>query len=63
MKDKEQLQRERMTGDLGMKLLSEENMVCINCRHCEGDVLSCGLYLQKPDGVLDGGECPHFTAK
>lgn len=53
-------QEERMTSDLGLQLVTEENMVCKNCKHSEGDILSCGIYEKKPDGVLDGGECKYL---
>ena len=53
---------ERMTSDLGLKLLTEEKMVCAKCKHCQGDVLSCAIYAQKPDSVLDGDEpCIYAT--
>jgi hypothetical protein len=29
-------------------------------KHCQGDVLSCAIYAQKPDSVLDGESCNHF---
>ena len=45
------------------EMLSEEKMVCNNCRHCMGKVLECGIYLQKPDAVLDGGKCLEFEKK
>ena len=51
---------ERMTSDLGLKLLTEEKMACAKCKHCQGDVLSCAIYAQKPDSVLDGESCNHF---
>lgn len=54
---------ERMTSDLGMRMITEEIMVCKNCRQSEGDVLSCALYSKKPEAVLDGEDCPHFTGK
>ena len=53
---------ERMTDDLGLRPLTEDSMPCKNCKHCEGNVLSCAIYEQKPSGVLDGGDCPHFQA-
>ena len=43
--------------------LNKEKMVCLGCRHCEEDVLSCAIYSQKPDAVIDGGECPRFDNK
>ena len=52
--------QERMTDDLGLQMLSEEKMHCANCRHREGDVLSCAIYAQKPDDVLDGEKCPRW---
>jgi hypothetical protein len=51
---------ERMTEDLGLKMLSEEDMQCAKCKHKEGEVLSCGIYAQKPDDVVDGKDCPRF---
>ena len=53
-------QEERMTSDLGLQLVTEEKMVCKNCKHSEGDILSCGIYEKKPEGVLDGGECKYL---
>lgn len=53
-------QEERMTSDLGLHPVTEESMVCKNCKHSEGDVLSCGIYEKKTDVVLDGGECKYF---
>ena len=47
----------RFTDDLSLSLLDISKMVCEGCRHCDGSVLSCDKYLQKPDRVLDGGEC------
>ena len=54
---------ERMTDNLGLKQLTEESMVCANCKHCEGNILSCAIYSQKPDAVLDGEECTRFETK
>ena len=51
---------ERMTDSLGLRELTEETMCCVNCRHREGEVLSCGVYAQKPDDVLDGEGCAYF---
>lgn len=51
---------ERMTDNLGLREITEENMCCVKCRHREGEVLSCGIYSQKPDDVLDGELCPRF---
>ncbi len=51
---------ERMTDDIGLRELTEETMHCAKCKHREGDVLSCGIYAQKPDDVLDGERCPRF---
>ena len=53
-------QEERMTDDLGLHPVTEDNMVCKNCKHSEGDILSCGIYEKKPEGVLDGGECKYL---
>ena len=58
--DKNSSLEERMTEDLGLKEVTEENMQCAKCRHREGEALSCRIYAQKPDGVLDGEECRHF---
>ena len=49
-----------MTDQLGLREITEENMCCAKCRHREGEVLSCKIYSQKPDDVLDGESCPHF---
>jgi hypothetical protein len=51
---------ERMTDDLSLMELTEEIMHCAKCRHREGEVLSCGIYAQKPDDVVDGEICPRF---
>ena len=53
----------RMTEKPGFKQLTEEGMVCANCKHCEGNVLSCAIYSQKPDAVLDGENCSRFEKK
>ncbi len=53
---------ERMTDNPGLRQLTEENMVCAGCSHCEDNVLSCAIYAQKPDPVLDGQECSYFEA-
>ena len=49
-----------MTDDLGMRQLTEEDMVCVTCKYREGQVLSCGIYAQKPDPVTDGEACSHY---
>ena len=53
---------ERMTGDLGLRPLTEESMSCQYCKYREGNALSCGIYENKPSDVLDGGDCPYFEA-
>ncbi len=55
------LGEERFHSDLAFDQFSLENMACRDCKHCQKDsILECGKYLQKPDGVLNGGECPLF---
>ena len=54
---------DRMTDNLGFKQLSEEGMVCAKCKYCEGNILSCAIFSQKPDAVLDGENCEHFEDK
>lgn len=56
-------ENERFSDDTGMHLLSEENMWCKACKHCQGNVLSCGIYSQKPDGVLEGDECHYYDER
>jgi hypothetical protein len=48
---------DRHTDDLQLTMLDNDKMVCKNCRFCTDAILSCEKYLQKPDGVLDGGDC------
>ena len=55
------LGEERFHSDLAFDQFSLENMACRDCKHCQkNSTLECGKYLQKPDGVLNGGECPLF---
>ena len=54
---------ERFTDNTGMHILTEEKMWCNSCRFCEDNVLSCGIYAQKPDAVMDGDECPYYDPK
>ncbi|MCR5654068.1 MAG: GNAT family N-acetyltransferase [Lachnospiraceae bacterium] len=51
---------ERFTDDIAFTHISNENMVCATCRHCMENVMECKVYLQKPDRVLDGADCPDF---
>ena len=54
---------ERMTDDLGMHQLTEDSMCCADCKNSEGEVLSCKIYAQKPDGVLDGEPCQNLRKR
>ena len=51
---------EEKYGDPEMHLLTEETMVCSKCRHSQHCTTECAVYLQKPDRVMDGGECGSF---
>ncbi len=53
----------RFTDDIAFSPVENETMVCAGCKHCTGAVLSCGKYLEKPSGVLDGGGCKFFSEK
>ena len=55
---------ERFHSEPAFGLHEISSMVCKDCRHCMKDrVLECDRYLQKPDGVLEGGDCPDFDGK
>ncbi len=50
----------RFTDDISFEPIENDRLVCARCRHCTNSVISCGMYLQKPDGVLGGSECKLF---
>ena len=50
----------RMSEDLSFEPVTEKNMVCCGCKFTSGNVLECKRFVQKPDDVLDGGECRLF---
>ena len=50
----------RFTDDMEFVPVDNDRMVCAECKHCTTSILECGKYLQKPDAVLDGGECKLF---
>ena len=56
-------ENERFSDSTGLHMLTEDTMWCRNCKYCEGNVLSCELYEQKPSAVLDGDECPNYEPK
>ena len=56
-------ENERFFDDMGLQQVTEEKMCCRSCRYCEGSVLSCAIYAQKPDAVLDGANCPDYEAQ
>ena len=55
-----EVNRGRMSGEIGLQELTEDTMKCAGCKHSESDIISCAIYEQKPDIVLDGGECSRF---
>ncbi len=48
---------DRFTDDLVLDLYDNANMVCADCKFCSRSVIACDKYIQKPDGVLEGGGC------
>ena len=48
---------DRFTDGLHLPMYDNSKMVCADCIHCSSSVIECAKYLQKPDGVLEGGEC------
>ena len=53
----------KFMGDLELNEILNENLACKNCRHClENLITECGKYAQKPDPVLEGGDCKLFEA-
>jgi len=53
----------KFMGDLELNEITNENLACANCRHCmENLITECGKYAQKPDPVLEGGDCKLFEA-
>ncbi len=54
---------DRFTDDIGFTPVENASMVCKNCKYCTESVISCQKFHQKPDGVMDGGECRFFDQK
>lgn len=52
----------RMNDELSFEPVREDFMVCKGCRFTTGNAIECKKYLQKPDGVVSGGECPLFES-
>ena len=50
----------RLYSQPGFCPVENASLVCTHCKYRRSNVLECDKYLQKPSGVLDGGECPYF---